>query len=155
MCRVFLAKARFVRRIHACMVNTASNELYGGEGLREIFTEQGLMPPLSHPRPQAWLSFSLPVDNHKKIEDSRVFFTDGKEDFIYKGNTAISKFFKSSKVLSSFVTSFRISLFVKVWENAKFYLSSGRFSPAVDKEIGTPFKEAFVFQCYQVASIVK
>ena len=34
MCRVFMAKARFVRRIHACMVTTASNERYGGRGIK-------------------------------------------------------------------------------------------------------------------------
>ena len=37
--------------IHAS--NTASNERYGGEGLRERFMEQGKKLPLSLPRPQA------------------------------------------------------------------------------------------------------
>ena len=61
MCKVFLAKARFVRRILACMVNFASNERYGGEGLRERLMEQGLKLPLSHPRPQVRLSFPPPL----------------------------------------------------------------------------------------------
>ena len=91
MCRVFLAKARFVGRIDACMVNTASNERYGGEGLRERFTEQGLMPPLPHPLSQAWLSLSLPVENHKKSKIVAFSLLTVKR----KRNIAISKFFKS------------------------------------------------------------
>ena len=39
------------------MVNFASNERYGGEGLRERLMEQGLKLPLSHPRAQVRLSF--------------------------------------------------------------------------------------------------
>ena len=80
MCKVFLAKARFVRRILACMVNFASNERYGGEGLRERLMEQGLKLPLSHPRPQVRLSFpppppSLPVENHlKNTRQSRFLY---------------------------------------------------------------------------------
>ena len=35
------------------MVNTASNERYEGEELRERFTEQRLMPPLPYPLSQA------------------------------------------------------------------------------------------------------
>ena len=73
------------------MVNFASNERYGGEGLRERLMEQGLKLPLSHPRPQVRLSFPPPPSlwrTIKKIQDSRVFFTDGKQDFIYEGNIA-------------------------------------------------------------------
>lgn len=76
------------------------------------------MPPLSHPRPQAWFSFSLPVENHKKSKIVTFSLLTVKR----KGNIAISKFFKSSKVSSSFVTSFRISIICESLGKGKILL---------------------------------